>query len=72
MGAARQLPPELAQALLHVTREAFVRGLHVAAGISALVAIAAAGLAVALLRRLPAGVSGQGRQEEERSAQAAG
>jgi DHA2 family multidrug resistance protein-like MFS transporter len=55
VGAARQLPPELAQALLSTTREAFVLGLHAAAGISALVAVAAAVLALALLRRFPAG-----------------
>ncbi len=70
--AAGQLPPELAQALLRVTREAFVHGLHAAAGISALVAVAAAVLAVALLRRLPAGAAGQSERGQERPAQAAG
>ena len=70
VSAAGQLPPELARDLLQVTREAFVRGLHVAAGISALIAIAAAVLAITLLRRLPAGASG--KPEQERSTRAAG
>jgi len=66
VGAAQRLPSELAQPLLQVTREAFVSGLHLAAGISAIVAVAAAVVAVAMLRRLPA------RPEAERSALAEG
>jgi hypothetical protein len=40
--------------LLDVTREAFVQGLHLAAAISAVVAIGAAFLVVAVLWRVPA------------------
>jgi len=49
---AGQLPGPLGAALLDLAREAFVQGLHVAAGISAAVAIAAAVLAVVLLRQV--------------------
>ena len=52
VGVAGQLPGPLGAALLDLAREAFVQGLHVAAGISAAVAIAAAVLAVVLLRQV--------------------
>ena len=52
---AQQLPDPLRLALLDVARGAFVQGLHLAAGIAAAVAIAAAIMAVTLLRRVPAG-----------------
>ncbi len=54
MGVAGQLPEPLGLALLSVAREAFVQGLHLAAIISAAVAIGAAIMAVILLRRVPA------------------
>jgi len=51
---AEQLPGPLGLALLDIAREAFVQGLHLAAAISAVVAIGAALMAVILLRREPA------------------
>ncbi len=54
VGVAGQLPEPLGLALLSVAREAFVQGLHLAAIISAAVAIGAAIMAVILLRRVPA------------------
>jgi DHA2 family multidrug resistance protein-like MFS transporter len=48
--AAGRLPAAAGAALLEVTREGFVRGLHVAAAISAVAALAAVVIAVALLR----------------------
>jgi DHA2 family multidrug resistance protein-like MFS transporter len=55
VGAAGQLPAELADALLEVTRRGFVQGFHLVAGISVIIALAAAIIAVAMLRRVPAG-----------------
>jgi DHA2 family multidrug resistance protein-like MFS transporter len=57
---AEQLPEQIGQALLAIARDAFVQGLHLAAGISAAIAIGAAVMAVTLLRRVPA------RSEHER------
>ena len=54
VGVAQQLPEGLGVALLDVARQAFVQGLHIAAGISCIVAIAAAIIAVMVFR----GVSG--------------
>ncbi len=54
VGVAQQLPDQLGLALLDIARDAFVQGLHLAAAISAAVAIGAAVLAMALLRRVPA------------------
>jgi DHA2 family multidrug resistance protein-like MFS transporter len=54
VGVAGQLPEELGVALLAVTRDAFVRGLHLTAAISAAVATGAAILAMVFLRRVPA------------------
>jgi len=51
---AGQLPDPLGEALLASAREAFVQGLHLAAAISAIVALASAILVVILLRRAPA------------------
>jgi DHA2 family multidrug resistance protein-like MFS transporter len=56
---AGQLPGPLGLALLDIAREAFVQGLHLAAAISAVVAIGAAVMAVVLLRREPAGAAPQ-------------
>jgi DHA2 family multidrug resistance protein-like MFS transporter len=61
VGVAQQLPGPLGIALLDIAREAFVQGLHRAAGISAAVAIGAAIMAVVFLRRVPA------RSEHERT-----
>jgi DHA2 family multidrug resistance protein-like MFS transporter len=49
-----QLPDPLGLALLDIAREAFVKGLHLAATISAAVAIGAAIMAVVFLRGVPA------------------
>jgi DHA2 family multidrug resistance protein-like MFS transporter len=54
VSAAEQLPEPLRFALLEVSRDAFVQGLHVAAAISAVVAIGAAIMAVVFLHRVPA------------------
>jgi DHA2 family multidrug resistance protein-like MFS transporter len=54
VGVAAQLPRPLGNALLDVARAAFVNGLHLAAGTSAAIAIAAAIMAVVLLRGVPA------------------
>jgi DHA2 family multidrug resistance protein-like MFS transporter len=51
---AETLPQELSQPLLEVSREAFVRGVHVVAAIAAVVAIGAALLVLVALRREPA------------------
>lgn len=51
---AKQLPDPLGLALLDVAREAFVRGLHLAAAISAGIALIAAILIIIFLRRVPA------------------
>jgi DHA2 family multidrug resistance protein-like MFS transporter len=63
VGAAQQLPGQTGQALLEVAQNAFVSGLHVAAAISAGMAIIAAVITVVALRSLPAS-SGQEEQSE--------
>jgi DHA2 family multidrug resistance protein-like MFS transporter len=50
LAAAGQLPDQLGAALLEVAREAFTRGLHLAAGVSAVAALAFAILVVVLLQ----------------------
>jgi DHA2 family multidrug resistance protein-like MFS transporter len=60
VSVAQQLPDQLGIALLDNARDAFVQGLHLAAGTSAAVAIGAAILAVVFLGRAPA------RSEPER------
>ena len=67
---AGQLPAPLGLALLDIAREAFVQGLHLAAAISATVAIGAAIMAVILLRGVPA-TSQVERQEEMDASNAA-
>lgn len=54
VGVAEQLPDGVGLALLEVARDAFVQGLHLAAGVSAVVAIGAAIMVVFLLRGVPA------------------
>jgi MFS transporter, DHA2 family, multidrug resistance protein len=53
VAAAGQLPDPLAQALLEAARQAFTHGLHAAFAISAIAALGAAILAVAVLRAAP-------------------
>jgi DHA2 family multidrug resistance protein-like MFS transporter len=60
---ARQLPDEMGLTLVTVAREAYVRGMHLSAAISAVVAIVAALMALTLLRRVPA------RSEQEEQAE---
>lgn len=61
---AEQLPAAVGLELLDVAREAFVQGLHLAAGISAAVALTAAIAVIIVLRRTPAG-SQEGADENE-------
>jgi DHA2 family multidrug resistance protein-like MFS transporter len=65
VGVAGQLPDPLGLALLDIARDAFVQGLHLAAAISAAVAIGAAIMAVILLRRVPAGAEPGGQPEPD-------
>jgi DHA2 family multidrug resistance protein-like MFS transporter len=55
VGVAGQLPGQLGTAVLEVAREAFVQGMQVAAGISAVMAIAVAVLALVVLRNMRPG-----------------
>ena len=68
VGVAAQLPDPLGPALLEAAGAAFVQGLHLAVGISAAVALAAALTAGLLLRHVRAGAAPAGQAE----AQAAG
>jgi len=63
VAVAQHLPDPLGLALLDVAREAFVQGLHLAAAISATVAIGAAILAVVVLGRVPAASQAAGHQD---------
>jgi DHA2 family multidrug resistance protein-like MFS transporter len=65
VGVAGQLPDELGRALLDIARAGFVEGLHLAAAISATVAIAAAILAVVVLRRVPGGAQPAGQPDAD-------
>jgi DHA2 family multidrug resistance protein-like MFS transporter len=65
VGVAGQLPDPLGLALLGIAREAFVQGLHLAAVISAAVAVGAALMTVILLRRVPARVDLEPQPEIE-------
>jgi DHA2 family multidrug resistance protein-like MFS transporter len=55
VGVAGQLPGQLGTAVLEVAREAFVQGMQVAAGISAVMAIAVAVVAILVLRDMTTG-----------------
>jgi DHA2 family multidrug resistance protein-like MFS transporter len=66
---ADQLPDQLGRALLAVAGDAFVQGLHLAAGISAAAALAAALTAVLLLRHVRAGSEPTGQAEDGGAAQ---
>jgi len=63
VGVAAQLPDPLGGTLLEIARAAFVQGLHLAAAISAAVAITAAIVAVVALRRIPAGLAPAGQPD---------
>ena len=66
VGVAGQLPGQLGTAVLEVAREAFVQGMQVAAGISAVMAIAVAILAVVVLRNMtPGGGPGPATDPDE-------
>jgi DHA2 family multidrug resistance protein-like MFS transporter len=52
VAVARQLPDDLRQAVLEVTREAFVQGLHVVSAVSAAIALVGAIIALVLLRKV--------------------
>jgi DHA2 family multidrug resistance protein-like MFS transporter len=69
---AGQLPDPLGSTLLNIARDAFVQGMHLAAAISAAVAIGAAIMAVILLRRVPARSELEDQPERERRRLAAG
>ena len=58
VGVAGQLPGQLGTAVLEVAREAFVQGMQVAAGISAVMAIAVAIVAVVVLRNMTSAAPG--------------
>src|SRR5688572_21565367 len=57
VGVAGQLPGQLGAAVLEVARDAFVQGMQVAAGISAVMAIAVAVVAVVVLRDMTSGAA---------------
>lgn len=71
VGVAEQLPDGVGLALLEVAREAFIQGLHLAALISAIVAIGAAIMVVTLLRGVPARSEGGEEFDADAAAQAA-
>jgi DHA2 family multidrug resistance protein-like MFS transporter len=62
VGVAHDLPSQLGAALLTVAQDAFVRGMQVAAGISVVVAIGVAILAVVMLRNVG---TGSGADEDD-------
>ena len=62
---AGQLPGQLGAAVLEVAREAFVQGMQVAAGISAVMAIAVAIVAVVVLRNMSSGEPDASSDAEE-------
>lgn len=64
---AEQLPDQLSVILLDVAREAFVGGLHLAATISALVAVGAAIMVLILLRNVPARSESEDQPEPEQA-----
>ncbi len=72
VSVAGQLPNPLGPALLDVAREAFVRGLNLAAGISAVIAIGTAILVAVLLRQVGPRSAGEPQPEREPEAVGAG
>jgi MFS transporter, DHA2 family, multidrug resistance protein len=71
-GVADQLPDALATILLEVARGAFVHGMQVAAGISVVVAIGVAILAVVMLRDVPPNAESDADVDESRSERGTG
>jgi DHA2 family multidrug resistance protein-like MFS transporter len=67
VGVAAQLPDPLGLALLDSARVAFVQGLHLAAAISAVVAITGAIVAVIVLRHVPAGSPSESQADLDRT-----
>jgi DHA2 family multidrug resistance protein-like MFS transporter len=65
VGVAEQLPGQLGTAVLEVAREAFVQGMQVAAGISAVMAIAVAVIAVVVLRNMTSGTGHEAPDDAE-------
>jgi DHA2 family multidrug resistance protein-like MFS transporter len=68
VSVAGQLPDQAGLALLDIAREAFIQGMHLAAAISAAIAIGAAILAVILLRGVPARSASEDQAEPEQPA----
>jgi DHA2 family multidrug resistance protein-like MFS transporter len=71
VSVAEQLPDGVRLALLDIARDAFVQGLHLAALISAIVALGAAIMVVTLLRGVPARVEDEKEIDMAVAAQAA-
>jgi DHA2 family multidrug resistance protein-like MFS transporter len=69
---AKQLPAELGSPLLEVASGAFIQGMQAAAAISAVVALAAAVLAVAMLRGVGAGAEPEGQPDLKTEGMVAG
>ena len=67
VSVAGQLPARLGVALLDGARDAFVQGLHVVAGVSAVIALSAAVVAVLVFRHLPAGTQSDGHRHNSAS-----
>jgi DHA2 family multidrug resistance protein-like MFS transporter len=65
VAVAQQLPDAIRPALLDVARDSFVQGLHLAAAIAAVIAIAGAFAAMTLLRGVPAGSQREAPAEGE-------
>ena len=72
VGIAEQLPDGLGLALLEIARDAFVQGLHLAAAISAAIAIGAAIMVMVLLRGAPARSGPEGQPDPASAVQVAG
>jgi DHA2 family multidrug resistance protein-like MFS transporter len=72
VSAVGQLPDRLGDPLLDTAREAFTQGLHVAAAISAAIAVGGAVLAAVLLRGGHTGVEPEGQRDPEQQAVTAG
>jgi DHA2 family multidrug resistance protein-like MFS transporter len=65
VSVAAQLPGEIGSVLLNISRGAFVEGLHIAAVISAAIAIGAALVAVIALRDIPASPQHQEQSNQD-------
>jgi DHA2 family multidrug resistance protein-like MFS transporter len=72
VGIAEQLPDGVGLALLETARDAFVQGLHLAAAISATIAIGAAIMVMVVLRGTPARSVPEGQSDPAAAGQTAG